>query len=249
MRITTIPLLLAFFVFQASADGITKPTKDEISPSSSHGATSPAEQEKIKHIACFQKQREHIERAVTVANAIINSTNLFIASLKVGTENSHYTKFFGKNDFAQFNAVKFHFENMADQTASLHYSCGPCPKSKEKRPPGSKKRLSTYVNKFPVRINLCKGFWKAPLKGTDSQAGTIIRELSRVPSIGGTEDYGQTKTEAIATAKRDFMMAALSADNYMYFAEEIFSIKKPFWKKPFLKKPSKEKKIFNTEDI
>jgi peptidyl-Lys metalloendopeptidase len=62
-------------------------------------------------------------------------------------------------------------------------------------------------------------YWSAPATGTDSQAGTLIHEMSHFTVVAGTDDlaYGQTAAEALATSDPD--SAIRNADSHGYFAE------------------------------
>ncbi|KAL5637443.1 hypothetical protein ACGC1H_004014 [Rhizoctonia solani] len=234
MNTTTITLLLAFFVFQASAS--RSPNAGQL-PEKRYilvepPATSPVSTNGIRYIGCNDGRQATIEKAVTAANDIIANTNRNIAGLATGTQNFYYKTFFGKYDSSLFTAVKLHFGNMVNKTTSFPFDCQSCstPTKKEvglwKK---QKKRLSVYEDKPSPKINLCQGFWKAPLRGTDSQAGTIIRELSRVPEIGGTQDYGYTQSQAKGIAKKDIVGAAMSADNHMYFAVNLRILRPWIW--------------------
>jgi len=54
---------------------------------------------------------------------------------------------------------------------------------------------SAYAYVFlgrPYEINLCNLFWSAPQSpelGTDSQAGTIVHEISHFTNVAGTDDH------------------------------------------------------------
>jgi peptidyl-Lys metalloendopeptidase len=62
-------------------------------------------------------------------------------------------------------------------------------------------------------------YWSAPATGTDSQAGTLIHEMSHFTVVAGTDDLadGQTAAEALATSDPD--SAIRNADSHGYFAE------------------------------
>ena len=69
------------------------------------------------------------------------------------------------------------------------------------------------------KIYLCGAFWSAPMKGTDSKAGTLIHEMSHFTVVAGTQDhvYGQTAAKALALS--DPAKAIANADSHEYFAE------------------------------
>jgi peptidyl-Lys metalloendopeptidase len=71
----------------------------------------------------------------------------------------------------------------------------------------------------PVEIWFGPLFWRAPMTGTDSKAGTVIHELSH--ELGVTQDhvYGTAAASALALSNPD--LAIHNADNYEYFAEGV----------------------------
>ena len=71
----------------------------------------------------------------------------------------------------------------------------------------------------PYDIYMCPTFFRSDLLGTDSQAGTIVHELSHFAVLAGTRDYryGQQSVAALATEDPD--RAIGNADSHEYFAE------------------------------
>ena len=71
----------------------------------------------------------------------------------------------------------------------------------------------------PGAIYLLGAFWKAPLTGTNSKAGTLIYAASHFIGDGAAKDYayGQTKCKSLATSNQ--IEAILNADSHRYFAE------------------------------
>src|SRR4029079_13497331 len=71
----------------------------------------------------------------------------------------------------------------------------------------------------PYKIYLGRVYWSAPATGTDSQAGTLIHEVSHFTVVAGTDDlaYGQTAAKARATSAP--ASAIRNADSHEYFAE------------------------------
>jgi peptidyl-Lys metalloendopeptidase len=68
-------------------------------------------------------------------------------------------------------------------------------------------------------INICPGFFKAKLTGTDSQGGTLVHESSHFTAHGGSTDivYGQSGAKSLA--KSNPAQAVMNADSHEYFAE------------------------------
>ena len=55
-------------------------------------------------------------------------------------------------------------------------------------------------------------FWNAPMKGTDSQAGTIVHESTHFPQFGGTDDHAYGKSDCRTLASRDPENAVMNAE-------------------------------------
>ena len=76
----------------------------------------------------------------------------------------------------------------------------------------------------PYDIYLCNAFWSAPPTGTDSQAGTIVHEISHFNVVAGTDDhvYGQPNCRDLADNSPN--LAIENADSHEYFAENNPSV-------------------------
>ena len=84
----------------------------------------------------------------------------------------------------------------------------------------SKRNVYAYVYpNDPYKIYLGRVYWTAPAAGTDSQAGTLIHEMSHFTNVAGTDDvvYGQTGAKSLAISNPD--AAITNADSHEYFAE------------------------------
>lgn len=71
----------------------------------------------------------------------------------------------------------------------------------------------------PYDIFLCPAFWASNTVGTDSQAGTIVHELSHFHVVAGTQDHVYGKPNAQLLAATDPVRAVGNADNHEYFVE------------------------------
>ena len=130
--------------------------------------------------------------------------------LLTGTVGPRYTTWFGTYTSTRYNTAKTHFVAISDamDNAGVTFDC------KCKQP--------YYAYVYPDRpyfIYLCKVFWQAPPTGTDSQAGTLIHEMSHFNVVASTDDfvYGQTGAKDLAITDPD--KAVNNADNHEYFAE------------------------------
>ncbi|MES1242629.1 MAG: M35 family metallo-endopeptidase [Acidobacteriota bacterium] len=71
----------------------------------------------------------------------------------------------------------------------------------------------------PFHVHLCPLFWESPTIGTDSQAGTLIHEISHFDIVAGNDDYTYGQSSCKRLASKDPNRAVYNADNYEYFAE------------------------------
>jgi len=79
--------------------------------------------------------------------------------------------------------------------------------------------LFAYVTiGVPGVINLGPAYWQASPVGTDSQAGTIVHEVSHL--VAGTQDYAYGQN-ALQLATTNPGKAIQNADNYEYYAESF----------------------------
>lgn len=131
---------------------------------------------------------------------------------ELGGESALYVTWFGKDDPARRKTVTNNFMDirttMEGETITYNLTGSGC-------------QAGWYAYTFhgSRTVYLCEAFWTAPAKGEDSQAGTVVHELSH--AIAFTEDlaYGRTSCQSLARSKPDD--AINNADNYEYFAEDV----------------------------
>lgn len=72
----------------------------------------------------------------------------------------------------------------------------------------------------PYTIYVCKAFWSAsPDRHPDTQAGTLIHEMSHFNATAATDDWAYGTANAKSFANTDPAKATTNADNHEYFAE------------------------------
>lgn len=157
--------------------------------------------------ACTTDQQAIIASARNQATTYAGGS---LSYLNTGKTGARYTTWFGLFDQTRYNTVTTHFGAItsAFNNVTINFDC------KCKQP----YYAYVYPNQ-PYNIYLCKVFWQAPPAGTDSQAGTLIHEMSHFDVVAGTDDfvYGQTGAKQLAIdAPSD---AIMNADNHEYFAE------------------------------
>jgi len=143
------------------------------------------------------------------ANASSYSANA-LAYLDANITDARYTTWFGTETSSRYSLVDDHFTSISSamDNAPVAFDCG------------CKKKYYAYVYpNQPYKIYLCSVFWEAPATGTDSQAGTLIHEMSHFTVVAGTDDYvyGQAGAKSLAISNPD--NAVRNADNHEYFAE------------------------------
>ena len=79
-------------------------------------------------------------------------------------------------------------------------------------------------------MNICGAFWRAPLLGTDSRAGTIVHELSHFDVVAGTDDFASNQAGIRSLAINQPDNAVRAANAFEYFAENT----------PFLSMPTSD---------
>jgi len=95
-----------------------------------------------------------------------------------------YLRWFGAYTQSRYAIVESNFNGISNALSqkNITFNCG-C------------KDPSAYAYVFlgrPYEINLCNLFWSAPQSpelGTDSQAGTIVHEISHFTNVAGTDDH------------------------------------------------------------
>lgn len=157
---------------------------------------------------CSLTQQAILYNAREKASIYAAESESYLARINSGTQ--RYTTWFGTFTSSRYNTVSSHFTSLSDawDTAGVTFDC--------------KCKQNYYAYVYPTKpytIYLCKVFWQAPLTGTDSQAGTLIHEMSHFDVVAGTDDfvYGQTAAKNLAITNPD--NAVMNADNHEYFAE------------------------------
>ena len=127
-----------------------------------------------------------------------------------GNQGERYTTWFGVYQSTRYSTVTNNFTAISDamDNAGITFDC------KCKQP----YYAYVYPNQ-PYKIYLCKVFWQAPPAGTDSQAGTLIHEMSHFDVVAQTDDVVYGTSGAMELAISDPDAAVTNADSHEYFAE------------------------------
>jgi len=157
---------------------------------------------------CSASQQTILQSAVVNAKDYSGSSTGYLGGLSFSTP--RYAEWFGAYTPDRRATAYDHFVKLTDAftTKPLTLDCK------------CKKPYYAYVYPVqPYKIYLCRVFWSAPAIGTDSQAGTLIHEMSHFTVVAGTDDwaYGQVAARTLADTYPD--KALDNADNHEYFAE------------------------------
>jgi peptidyl-Lys metalloendopeptidase len=130
-------------------------------------------------------------------------------------EADRYIEWFGEPDGWRYNQVTSNFLKIdaALVGETITFDCG------------CNEPYYAYVYPTqPYDIYICNAFWSAPPIGTDSQAGTIVHEISHFNAVAGTDDhvYGQANCRDLADNSAN--LAIENADSHEYFAENNPSV-------------------------
>ena len=157
--------------------------------------------------SCTEDQQAILlDARAAASNLAADSENYLLA----GIQGLRYTTWFGVYDAARYGTATTHFIAISDamDNAGITFNC------KCKQP------YFAYVYPSdPYKIYVCKVFWQVSLTGTDSQAGTLIHEMSHFDVVAATDDYVYGQTGAMELAITNPENAVNNADNHEYFAE------------------------------
>jgi peptidyl-Lys metalloendopeptidase len=163
----------------------------------------------VSFAGCSSTQITQGGQAVVDARGYTQNSRNYLGA---GTIGPRYTTWFGSYTSARYGTANNHFiaiDNAMDQSAGqVKINCA-CSGSEY---------AHVYANR-PYEIFVCRAFWPAPAKGTDSKAGTLIHEMSHFDVVASTSDwvYGQTAAKNLAATNPT--NALDNADNHEYFAE------------------------------
>jgi peptidyl-Lys metalloendopeptidase len=157
---------------------------------------------------CTASQQTTLQSAAAQATTYSDDSMKYLATVPPKTE--RYPEWFGTYSAEHGATAHDHFVKLSDaftnKPVTLDCKC--------------KKPYYAYVYPSqPYKIYVCSVFWRAPLKGTDSQAGTLIHEMSHFTVVAGTDDWAYGQTAARALAASDPVKALDNADSHEYFSE------------------------------
>ncbi len=157
---------------------------------------------------CSASQQTTLQVAVENARNLSGSSTTYLGRLNSSTP--RYDEWFGEYTADHGAIAHLHFVKLTEAFSSkpLTLDCK------------CKKPYYAYVYPAePYKIYLCRVFWSAPDLGTDSQAGTLIHEMSHFTVVAGTDDWAYGQVAARVLADKDPIRALNNADSHEYFSE------------------------------
>ena len=190
-----------------------------------------SQESKLLFIGCQSSQVETLSNALVEAEylAFIASNALTRAPFSKRPNAERYTAWFGRYSQNNYKEVHNIFEKLYNALIELDFSfdCTTCYEYDEVDD------YYAYVSQADQHvIYLCGKFWSADPMGINSQAGTIIHEMTHFDSIGETYDhvYGQDNCKLFADVLPN--LAIRNSDSYEYFAENTPHLDMPAFSWP-----------------
>jgi peptidyl-Lys metalloendopeptidase len=128
-----------------------------------------------------------------------------------------HQEWFGAYDLGRWDRTQVNFDNIYNATANktVGFDCS-CDDPGIDDPDNTFAYVSSTDH---YNMNICGAFWRAPLLGKDSRAGTIVHELSHFNVVAATDDIQYGQNAARSLAKSNPGNAIQNADSHEYFAE------------------------------
>ncbi|KAG8721302.1 hypothetical protein FRC09_008105 [Ceratobasidium sp. 395] len=168
----------------------------------------------VTYTGCSPAQQSQILDAATESNKYVSEANTYLAGISSGT--ARYTNWFGNFTVSGYNDVLSRYQKIGTDATESRYDCAAC----ITHPKINFNTTYAYVNRrAPETIYLCGVFWRAPVTGTNSRAGTIVHENSHFIVNGGARDHTYGHRCSMQLARSSPTTAIDNADNIEYFAE------------------------------
>jgi len=176
----------------------------------------------ISFVGCTSAEQQTLRTALPKSEQLAQKARDDLQGVAVPDRPSYqrYRTWFGVYDASRYTAVTDRYgeiQGAAGGTVKLDCtgsgSCGGVPASCD-----SGDYAFTCSGGANQTIWLCGGFWRAPATGQDSQAGTLVHELSH---WFGTQDFAYTCSRCQDLAAREPANAVDNGDNTEYFAEDF----------------------------
>ncbi|MDF9801477.1 M35 family metallo-endopeptidase [Streptomyces anulatus] len=165
----------------------------------------------MQFIGSSADQENVVANAVAAATNYIANADEYVTNPPSDSTGERYTTWFGQDDPERRAHVEGVLNNLVNNDLTTFiYDCVT----------NTLPDVPAYV--YPDQfgtIYLGTDFWKAPLTGTDSQAGILVRETSKFLANGGTKDHEYSQDDCLELARLKPDDAITNANNYGYFVE------------------------------
>ncbi|KAF8749672.1 MEROPS metallopeptidase family M35 [Rhizoctonia solani] len=161
----------------------------------------PAVSKRALFRGCNDGQIGEIITAADRANNMAHGAHGFLRDGPWATR--RWQEWFGGWDQNRYNLVFGHFDAIRFNPPNFKYDCT-C----------TDDGIYAYViipGHFQ-EVYLCGAFWRAPMEGTDSKAGTIVHEASHFPEYAGTSDHAYGQGACRDLSRNDPNRAAMNAE-------------------------------------
>lgn len=162
---------------------------------------------------CTSGQASAAEAAFKAVMPIVKNADSALAKMSAKDVSALYKTWFGQPSDARLGTVK---QTIGDLSTLLHTTQKLTVECQPPRCTGGEFARTAYQNDY---IALCKGFFEAPLRGEDSQVGTLLHELTHL--VANTNDYTYGREDARKRADGNPNDAVVNADSYEYFMEDL----------------------------
>lgn len=167
--------------------------------------------------SCTNAQTASIYNAVGETMAYTRDSYRY-ASDMTAAASDRFTTWFGKDNASFFNGTTSRYDAIVStmktlaefDLTQLTYDCGTCV------------RDDVYGRVFvqqPSIVYLCKPFWKAPLTGSNSQAGNLLSLVAQIRDGAGLSTFATERLTCEKLALESPNLAVQNAASYQFFAE------------------------------
>lgn len=154
-------------------------------------------------IDCSVEQQEIITKAFDHSRRMVDYA-IHIKNDKL------FVKWFGNNNQLQIKSNFMRIQN-AMYSKNVVFDCF------------SNMNVYAYVSpQMFYHVYLANKFWNAEMDGYNSMAGTIVHEFSHFTDTVESHDTHIMYSEGLSIAKGMPQLAAINANNYEFYAEELY---------------------------
>ena len=213
-----------FFKYRFIGEQKSQPTKRLKNASSITISFTPSKKkvdihskQQAQFVGCTDTEKTVLNTAHDEAVVISKESLDVLNNAPARSEGERYKTWFGSADENRKTLVTANFNKIYDafENKNVSFNCSECKEEEE-----DYSNIYAYV--YPdahYTIVLCGVFWQTNTEGSDTQAGTLIHEMSHFTIIGSTQDYVYGHDDAKELASTEPIKATNNAENYEYFAE------------------------------